>query len=165
MGEMARRIVKLDKGELLKMLNAALAEEWLAYYQYWIGAKIVVGAMRPHIQEEFEKHAKEELKHADWLATRIVQLDGTPVLSPADWDKVVKCKYETPDDSYVMTILKQKLDSERCAIGRNQSICDACFGKDYETFRICSKILRDEIDHEQDMEDYINDISSAMGHF
>jgi len=165
MGEMAKRIAKLDKSELLKTLNAALAEEWLAYYQYWIGSKVIIGAMRTDIQEEFEKHAKEELKHADWLATRIIQLGGIPILSPADWDKVAKCKYEVPDDSYVMTLLKQNLDSERCAIGHYQSICDMCFDKDYETFRICSKILRDEIDHEQDMEDYINDISSVMGHF
>ena len=28
---------KLDVESLISQLNAALAEEWLAYYQYWIG--------------------------------------------------------------------------------------------------------------------------------
>lgn len=27
---------KLDVDNLLSQLNAALAEEWLAYYQYWV---------------------------------------------------------------------------------------------------------------------------------
>ena len=41
MGQMAQKIVKLDLEELLDILNRAYAEEWLAYYQYWIGAQIV----------------------------------------------------------------------------------------------------------------------------
>ena len=36
---------KLDVDNLLSQLNAALAEEWLAYYQYWVGALVVEGAM------------------------------------------------------------------------------------------------------------------------
>ena len=32
---------KLDVESLISQLNAALAEEWLAYYQYWIGALVV----------------------------------------------------------------------------------------------------------------------------
>ena len=39
MGEMAKKIVKMDLDELLKVLNEAYSEEWLAYYQYWLGAK------------------------------------------------------------------------------------------------------------------------------
>ena len=36
MGEMAQKISKVDHEELLKVLNMAFAEEWLAYYQYWV---------------------------------------------------------------------------------------------------------------------------------
>ena len=35
---------KLDVESLIAQLNAALAEEWLAYYQYWVGALVVEGA-------------------------------------------------------------------------------------------------------------------------
>ena len=31
MGEMAKKIVKMDLDELLKVLNEAYSEEWLAY--------------------------------------------------------------------------------------------------------------------------------------
>ena len=41
---------KLDVDNLLSQLNAALAEEWLAYYQYWVGALVVEGAMRSDVQ-------------------------------------------------------------------------------------------------------------------
>ena len=41
---------KLDVESLISQLNAALAEEWLAYYQYWVGALVVEGAMRADVQ-------------------------------------------------------------------------------------------------------------------
>ena len=45
---------KLDVKSLIDQLNAALSEEWLAYYQYWVGALVVEGAMRADVQGEFE---------------------------------------------------------------------------------------------------------------
>lgn len=164
MGEMAQKIVKLNKEQLLQTLNEAYAEEWLAYYQYWMGAKVAVGTMRTSIIAEFEEHAGEELKHAGWLADRIIELGGTPVLSPDDWSKVAKCRYETPKDEYIVTLLWQNLGSERCAIERYQEICDITHGKDYETFRISEKILKEEIDHEQELEDFLADIKSQTEH-
>jgi len=53
--------------KLLEMLNGALAEEWLAYYQYWIGARVMEGPMRSEIEAELLKHADEELEHAEMV--------------------------------------------------------------------------------------------------
>ena len=50
---------KVDVPKLLGQLNAALSEEWLAFYQYWIGAQVVEGAMRSDVQREFNEHALE----------------------------------------------------------------------------------------------------------
>lgn len=158
MGEMAQRMARLDKNELIRILNEAFVEEWLAYYQYWLGAKVAVGQLRPNIVEEFEEHAGEELKHAGWIAYRIIELGGTPILSPENWLQISKCKYEAPVDPKTPVLLRQNLEAERCAIGRYQGICDMCFGKDYETFRIAEKILKEEIDHEQELEDFLADI-------
>ena len=66
---------KLDVESLLSQLNAALSEEWLAYYQYWVGALVAEGAMRANVQAEFEEHANEELGHAKLLADRISLLN------------------------------------------------------------------------------------------
>ena len=61
---------RIDLPALLAQLNAALSEEWLAFYQYWIGAQVVEGAMRSDVQREFEQHAMEEFSHAKMIAER-----------------------------------------------------------------------------------------------
>lgn len=164
MGQMAQKISKVDHEALLKLLNVAFSEEWLAYYQYWIGAQVAKGPMRKIIAEEFMDHAKEELEHAHLLSDRIIQLGGTPVINPADWEKHALCKYDAPTDEYIYALLQQNLDAERCAIARYQQICEMTIGKDIETFHVSRHILSEEIDHEQDIEDYIADVDSAMEH-
>ena len=163
MGQMAQKITKTDNKKLIKALNEAFAEEWLAYYQYWIGAKVVEGIMRPNVQKELEEHAKEELGHAEKLAERIVQLGGTPLLNPKDWEKYAKCKYDEPRNANVLALLKQNIAGERCAIKRYQEICEMCYdGKDIATFHLARSIMDDEIEHEQDLEDLFNDIDSFI---
>ena len=71
MGQMAQKISKVDHDELLKALNEALSEEWLAYYQYWVGALVAKGPMRTSIVAEFMEHANEEYDHANKLGKRI----------------------------------------------------------------------------------------------
>ena len=90
MGKKAVEIVDLDVKKLIEILNQALSEEWLAYYQYWIGARVMSGPMHGEIEKELYKHANEELNHAEMLANRIIELDGTPVLSPKDWPHLAK---------------------------------------------------------------------------
>ena len=161
MGKIAREIIKTDADHLIQILNEAYSEEWLAYYQYFIGAKIAAGELRPNVTEEFEEHAKEELTHASLLADRIIELGGTPILTPNDWFLYAKCKYEVPLNEDTRVLVFQNLASERCAIKRYQEICDLTFGKDYQTFHISRHILEEEIKHEQEMEDFLKDMDIA----
>ena len=161
MGEMAKKIVKVDVEQLIKILNEAYAEEWLAYYQYWVGAKVAIGLERADIVGEFEEHANEELKHAGWLADRIIQLGGVPLIRPSEWENHAHCKYLAPDNFDVASLLHDNIDAERCAIGRYEGICDLTHGKDYETYRISEKILKEELEHEQELEDFVADLEMA----
>ncbi len=43
---------KIDVKNLIEQLNIALSEEWLAYYQYWIGSFLVKGNQRAAVQYE-----------------------------------------------------------------------------------------------------------------
>lgn len=165
MGDMARRISKTDVNDLIKTLNEAYAEEWLAYYQYFIGAKLAIGSLRPNVQAEFEEHARQEYEHASMVADRIIELGGTPVINFDDLSKLSKCKYEAPINEDTVSLVKQNLDAERCAIGRYQGICDIAFGKDYATYRMAEHILKEEIKHEQEMEDFIKDFSTAKNYY
>ena len=158
MKKVSAEVLNLDVEKLIEMLNAALCEEWLAYYQYWVGARIMEGPMRIPIEAELLEHANEELNHAEMLANRIIELDGTPVLSPEDWPHLAKCKYEAPVDAYIESVLKQNLTSERCAIQRYEMLAKLTDGKDFTTFAIATQILAEEIDHENDIESWLEDI-------
>jgi bacterioferritin len=158
MGKKGVEILNLDVQDLVRVLNEALSEEWLAYYQYWIGARLMEGPMRSEIEPELLVHADQELNHAVLLVNRIIQLGGTPVLNPSDWTRLGKCAYEEPNDPYIEAILHQNLTGERCAIMRYQEIADLTNGKDHITHQIATTILAEELEHEQDIEDWINDI-------
>jgi bacterioferritin len=158
MGKHGIEIVKLDVKKLIRQLNAALSEEWLAYYQYWIGARLMEGPMRSEIEPELLLHANQELGHAVLVVGRIIQLGGTPVLNPSNWPRLSRCKYDEPADPYVETILKQNLKGERCAIQRYQEIADFTNGKDHTTHQMATTILNEELEHEQDIEDWLTDL-------
>lgn len=159
MGKHAIKILDIDVNELIKMLNAALSEEWLAYYQYWIGARIMEGPMRSEIEPELLLHATQELNHAVLVVNRIIQLGGTPVLDPKEWSKLARCSYDAPVDPYIEIILEQNLTGERCAIQRYKEIADFTAGKDHTTHQIATTILGEELEHENDIEDWITDIN------
>ncbi|HOU85432.1 MAG TPA: ferritin-like domain-containing protein [Spirochaetota bacterium] len=165
MGVKGSEIIGVNKDELIQMLNEALCEEWLAYYQYWIGAQIMEGPMRSEIEPELMLHASQEFAHAGLVLNRIIQLGGTPVLSPAEWMKYSKCPYETPSDPYIEIILNQNLSGERCAISRYKGIADFANGKDHSTHQIATQILNEELEHEQDIEDWIGDLERMKEDF
>ncbi|MCQ2734539.1 MAG: ferritin [Alphaproteobacteria bacterium] len=158
---MAKKIVKVDLEDLINTLNEAYAEEWLAYYQYWLGAKVAIGLQRSDLVAEFSEHANEELKHAGWIANRIIQLGGTPLLRPSEWEEKAHCKYLAPDNFDVASLLHDNLEAERCAITRYESLCKETDGRDYETFRISEKILQEELEHEQELEDFVADLEMS----
>ncbi len=158
MGKKAVDIANLEVTKLIQLLNEALAEEWLAYYQYWIGARLMEGPMRSEIEPELLLHATEELGHAELVVNRIIQLGGTPILNPDKWTQFAKCNYEEPNDPYVKEILSQNLAGERCAIQRYQDLADYTNGKDHSTYQMVITILNDELEHEHDIEDWLNDL-------
>jgi bacterioferritin len=159
MGVKGIEILGVDSKKLIKLLNEALCEEWLAYYQYWIGARVMEGPMRSEIEPELLLHATQELNHATLVVGRIIQLGGTPVLAPADWPKFAKCEYEAPVDPYIEAVLNQNLRGERCAIQRYKTIADFTNGKDHTTHQMATTILNEELEHEQDIEEFLTDIN------
>lgn len=165
MGKHAVKISNLDTNKLIQMLNEALAEEWLAYYQYWIGARVMEGPMRSEVEPELLLHADQELNHAVLVVERILQLGGTPLLNPNQWPTFSKCAYEEPTDPYVEEILKQNLTGERCAIQRYQDIAEFTNGKDHATYQMAITILNEELEHEEDIEAWLNDLERMKEDF
>jgi len=151
MGQKGREIVKMNVDELINLLNKALSDEWLAYYQYWIGAKVVKGPMKDAVIAELTLHATEELSHAELIATRIIQLGGTPVLSPSEWLKLTNCGYDPPVDHYVEVVLDQNIKGEQCAIRTYNGLLDITREPDPVTYNMILTILSQEVEHEEDL--------------
>jgi bacterioferritin len=151
MGQKGREIVRMNVDELLNLLNKALSDEWLAYYQYWIGAKVVKGPMKDAVIAELTLHATEELSHAELIVARIIQLGGIPVLSPADWFKITNCGYEAPVDHYVEEVLNQNIKGEQCAIRVYNALLDTTREADPVTYNMVLTILSQEVEHEEDL--------------
>ncbi len=162
MAQKGREIVKMNVDELINLLNNALADEWLAYYQYWIGAKVVKGPMKDAVIAELDLHATEELSHAVLLTTRIIQLGGTPVLSPADWMKITNCGYDAPTDPYVEKVLEQNIKGEQCAIKVYSNLLDLTREGDPVTYNIILTILSQEVEHEEDLDALREDLELML---
>ncbi|MFH1306585.1 MAG: ferritin-like domain-containing protein [Candidatus Micrarchaeota archaeon] len=161
MGTKGAEIVALETKELISLLNKALADEWLAYYQYWIGAKIVKGKMRGAVVSELEEHANDELKHANMLVNRILVLGGKPITNPKDWSALSNCGYDEPTNPEVSAILKQNIKGEQCAIAVYQKLAETTKGKDHITYHMAVEILEDEVEHEEDLQSLLEDIEKS----
>ncbi|MGD2104906.1 MAG: ferritin-like domain-containing protein [Anaerolineae bacterium] len=152
MGTLGRSLVGKDADQLIELLNQALADEWLAYYQYWMGAKVAAGPMRGAVEAELEEHATEELNHGLMLVERILQLGGTPLLSPSDWFERTNCGYEAPEDPYVGVLLEQNVAGEQCAIEVYRDMMDFTRDIDPVTYEMALQIMTDELEHEEDLQ-------------
>jgi bacterioferritin len=163
MGTRGREIIGMDVDELLKLLNGAFASEWLAYYQYWLGAKVIKGPMKDAVAAELTLHATEELNHALLLATRIVQLGGAPVTDPRQWFPLSPCAYDAPEDPYVTVLLEQNIAGEQCAISAYKGLMDVTKDKDMVTYNLALTILEQEVEHEEDLQALQEDLELMVG--
>lgn len=162
MGTKGIEIVGMDVKQLLDLLNKAFADEWLAHYQYWLGAKVIKGPMKEAVIAELLQHATDEMRHAGMVADRIIQLGGAPVTEPKKWYDVTGCGYDAPDDPFDETILNQNIKGERCAIGFYKKLLEATQGKDPVTYNMVLQILQDEVTHEEDLQSLSEDLEFML---
>jgi len=162
MGTRGREIVGEHLDRVLELLNKAFADEWLAYYQYWLGAKVVEGPMKDAVMAELMQHAADELRHADMVSNRIIQLGGKPLSSPKKWFEWTNCGYDAPDDPFVEKILEQNISGEQCAISTYNSIIEEIGMKDPVTYNLSVQILQDEVEHEEDLQALLEDLGVIL---
>ena len=159
----------IEISEIITQLNRAYADEWLAYYQYYIEEKVVKGIMKDAVIAELAQHAQDELRHADMVAQRILQLGGTPLLHPKAWFTHTNCGYEEPKNFDVVAILEDAIKGEQCAIETYAKLAELTRGKDVVTYDLVSQILADEVEHEEDLSalhedigDFVREIKTSM---
>lgn len=162
MGTKGREIVGMSVDRVVELLNKAFADEWLAYYQYWLGAKVIAGPMKDAAIAELMQHAADELRHADMVSNRIIQLGGTPLTTPKKWFDMTNCGYDEPSDPFVKKILEQNIKGEQCAISVYAALIQEVGTKDPVTQNMAVQILQDEVEHEEDLQALLEDLDMML---
>lgn len=167
-GTAGRSIVGDYADDIVKMLLKLYADEWNAYYQYWVGAKVMDGFSRNSIAEELVVHSEEEEKHAGWLADRIIQIgDGMLIaLSPSKWEQFANCKYISPENTKgkIASILEQNIKGEQCAIKGYNELIKFSKDKDPVTHRLAIRILEEELEHEDELQSILGKFEMLEEH-
>jgi bacterioferritin len=160
MGKKGREIVEVDVKKLLKLLQKAYADEWIAYYAYKWAADMANGRNSPQVAQLADKIADEEEEHADELAERILELGGDLPYGIEKLYDLANCKtVNYPKDmSDLKGILEGLVEAEGCAIEVYNKIVKflgPCYDKDIKTFHLIQHILAEEIEHEEEFENLL----------
>ncbi len=154
MGKQARAVVELSLKDLVKDLNKAYADEWLAFYLYWYMAQTVSGKAYEDMKELLEDTAKDEMEHAAELADLIIKLGGLPLANPMELEKNANAPYMMPpkNTADINRIIRIVTEAEAQAIEVYNKLAKKTFGKDHLTYQLVTHILSEEVSHEDKFE-------------
>lgn len=142
-----------DRTAVLKMLNEALATELVCINRYKRHYYTVTGLQNAAIKAEFLEHAVQEQEHADWLAERIVQLNGEPDYNPATLLDRSHAEYD--ESREVQSMVRANLIAERVAIESYRQMIEQIGETDPTTRQLLIKIMAVEEQHADDMRDLL----------
>jgi bacterioferritin len=140
--------------KVIDILNSLLARELTVVSQYMVHAELCENWGYDKLHEAIQKRAVTEMKHAESLIGRILFLEGIPIVSElekmhigADVPKMFANDYEAELDA---------------AKRYNEGIQICGDAKDHATREILERILRDEDDHVDNIEE-VQDQIAQMG--
>ena len=140
--------------KLIEVMNSLLADELTAINQYMVHAEIAENWGYEKLHDHFQKRSIDEMKHAEKLISRIIFLEGMPIVS--DYRKI-NIGSEVPKQ------LANDHAAEETAIkSYNEAIKLASEVGDYATREILESILKDEDSHIDGIED-LQDQITQMG--
>jgi bacterioferritin len=134
---------------VIKMLNEALATELVCVLRYKRHYFMASGIHAAPVAAEFLEHANEEMRHADSLAKRIVELHGEPNFSPEGLAERSHAEYI--EGSSLKEMIKEDLIAERIAVESYREMIGYLTGKDPTTQRLLEEILAVEEEHADDL--------------
>jgi len=133
--------------DVLTILNRDLANEMNTMLMYMADSLVAKGNDAGDIKELASKFAKQDFKHVRQLAERIVELEGTPELFPADVQNNASIDAKMPREPHQRTLqplLKDALENEeQSVIEYRRQIQDLAFN-DPATRLLLEEILTDK---------------------
>lgn len=155
------RDYKADKTAILKMLDQALATEWLCVLRYTQNAQMAQGIYSKAVADEFLEHAQEEQQHAQWLGERIKQLGGQIQLDPGTFASRSQTQYV--EGQTLAEMIKENLIAERIAIEVYNLMIRAIGDSDPTTRRLFERILGQEEEHADELSDLLGSFDPRDG--
>ncbi|MCL7713471.1 ferritin-like domain-containing protein [Stenotrophomonas mori] len=142
-----------DRKAVIKLLNDALATEWVCVLRYYRHYYMASGMLADAVKAEFLEHAQQEQAHAGMLAERIVQLGGEPDFDPDTLTARSHAEYK--EGGNLRDMVRENLIAERIAIDSYREMINFVGDKDTTTKRILEHILAQEEDHADDFADML----------
>jgi bacterioferritin len=157
MGTTGRAIIEVDTQALLTELRKAYLHELLVFYSLWTTAIVAEGFHGEELIEHFKQDAMEELGHAEKLANRMLELGGNPVVHPQEWEAGAGSPWIAPrrDFSDAEGMVADQIKAEAAAINHYNAMAKMTFGKDPVTYQLVSELLKDEVGHEEFLENLL----------
>ncbi|MDK2745383.1 MAG: ferritin-like domain-containing protein [Nitrospira sp.] len=143
----------LDREQAIKILNEALATEYMCVLRYRFHYFMATGINSSAVKEEFMEHAEEEQGHADELAERIKQLGGKPELHPSVIAERSHSEYR--EGTSLADMIREDLIAERIAIESYREMVRYFGDKDSTSRVMLEGILAKEEEHADEMADLL----------
>jgi bacterioferritin len=148
---------KADRKAVVNVLNDVLATELVCVLRYKRHYYMATGINAEGVKTEFLQHAKEEQEHADLVATRITQLNGSTNFNPEGLASRSHSEYAEGND--LVSMMKEDLFAERIAIESYSEIVRWLGNDDPTTRRIIEEILKVEEEHAEDLKSLLEKMS------
>ena len=142
-----------DRKTLIKLLNDALATEYVCVLRYYRHYFMASGMLADAVKGEFLEHAQQEQAHAHRIAERIVQLGGEPDLDPDTLTARAHAEYK--EGKNLRDMVKENLIAERIAIDSYRELILWVGDKDSTTRRMLEDILAQEEEHADEFADLL----------
>jgi len=140
--------------KILELLDGALATELLCVLRYKRHYHTATGLANIPIKAEFLQHAQEEQAHADQIAERIVQLNGTPDFDPSTLAQRSHAEYDESTD--IRDMIRANLVAERVAVESYRQMIEKIGDVDPTTTLLLTRILAQEQEHADEMRDLLD---------
>ena len=155
MGKKSLEIAGPNVDKNIGMLHRAYAFEMQTahYFQYVANNIEGLGVL---FENFFGERAKEEQGHAAEINDRLMELGTNPTDDPGSWEKESGLgKTESKKYLSLRSALERALEFERFGIGLYNDLANATKDKDHATYQLTLKLLTDELEDEQTIEDIL----------
>lgn len=152
---------ELNREEVHKLLNAALASEIVCVLRYQQHYYMATSIYQEALQDMFKEHWDEEQEHANQIAERLKQLGGVPNFNPAG---IAERAFSHFASGHTLAdLLREDLLAERVVIKLYNDYINYFGTKDPTTRRMFEDLLAEEEEHADEIADLLYTIDPETG--